>query len=93
MKIAKKGCPLPYKQRVRGSNPCAPTTRNGKSKQNPEVQRLRDFLFMAGTAKYSEIPYFASGQIVGLFLLLKKSNSIGFFALICSVLRNVLRGA
>ena len=28
MKIAKKGCPLPYKQRVRGSNPCAPTVKS-----------------------------------------------------------------
>ena len=42
---------LPYKQRVGGSTPSAPTTRKGKSKQNPEVRRLRDFLFMAGIAK------------------------------------------
>ena len=42
---------LPYKQRVGGSTPSAPTTRKGKSKQNPEVRRLRDFLFMAGSAK------------------------------------------
>ena len=39
---------LPYKQRVGGSTPSAPTTRKGKSKQNPEVAGLRDFLFMAG---------------------------------------------
>ena len=39
------------KQRVGGSTPSAPTTRKGKSKQNPEVRRLRDFLFMAGIAK------------------------------------------
>ena len=32
-----------------GSTPSAPTTRKGKSKQNPEVLRLRDFLFMAWT--------------------------------------------
>ena len=38
---------LPYKQRVGGSTPSAPTTRKGKSKQNPEVYRLRDFLFIA----------------------------------------------
>ena len=35
-----------YKQRVGGSTPSAPTTRKGKSKQNPEVLRLRDFLFI-----------------------------------------------
>ena len=46
---------LPYKQRVGGSTPSAPTTRKGKSKQNPEVQQLRDFLFLAGTAKYGII--------------------------------------
>ena len=40
---------LPYKQRVGGSTPSAPTTRKGKSKQNPEVYRLRDFLFIAWT--------------------------------------------
>ena len=34
-----------------GSTPSAPTTRKGKSKQNPEVLRLRDFLFMAGPAE------------------------------------------
>ena len=38
---------LPYKQRVGGSTPSAPTTRKGKSKQNPEVRRLRDFLLYA----------------------------------------------
>ena len=40
---------LPYKQRVGGSTPSAPTTRKGKSKQSPEVRRLRDFLFYTGT--------------------------------------------
>ena len=43
---------LPYKQRVGGSTPSAPTTRKGKSKRNPEVQRLQDFLFMAGTDRF-----------------------------------------
>ena len=43
---------LPYKQRVGGSTPSAPTTRKGKSKQNPEVLRLRDFLFIELFIKY-----------------------------------------
>ncbi len=29
-----------------GSTPSAPTTRKGKSKQNPEVLRLRDFSYI-----------------------------------------------
>ena len=53
MRVKKVGSErLPYKQRVGGSTPSAPTTRKGKSKQNPEVCRLRDFLFMARTQNF-----------------------------------------
>ena len=34
-----------------GSTPSAPTTRKGKSKQNPEVRRLRDFFLWPGLAE------------------------------------------